>query len=119
MSTGFSDDSKLAMADPLTCDLTVLSRDQRKRHSELTRFVLGKRNAVIELGNGYQLRFKNEGDIFLKIAEWVVLERACCPFLSFSLEIEGNEQPVRLSLKGPDGTKQILQAVLEEAGGTL
>src|SRR5215831_11089270 len=117
MPTGSCNDIKPAIVDPVACDLTVLSQDQRKRHGELTRLVLSKRDSVKELENGYQLMFKNETDILLKIAEWMALERACCPFFSFSLEVEGNEMPVRLSLEGPDGTKQILQAALEEVVG--
>src|SRR5215467_8903509 len=109
-----SDGEDSALVEPLSCDLTVLSRDQRRRHSELTLFVLGKHLVINDLPNGYQFDFKNEPDTFLKIAEWIPLEKACCPFFSFSIEVEGRDDPVRLSVKGPPGSREIMRSALAE-----
>ena len=47
------------------------------------------------------------------ISEWVVLERLCCPFLSISLETDRDNNPIRVTIIGPSGTKQLLKAVIE------
>lgn len=41
--------------------------------------------------------------------EWLAMERRCCPFLTFHLEI--SERPGhRLTITGPDGTAEFIQA---------
>ncbi len=98
------------MVEPLSCDLSALSPAQRKRHSELIRYVLSEPLSLKELAEGYEFSFKKEAEVFLKIAEWVVLERVCCPFLSFSLAIDRGNGPIRLGITGPAGTKDVLKA---------
>ncbi len=98
------------MVEPLSCDLSALSLAQRKRHGELVRYVLSESLGVKELAEGYEFSFKKEAEVFLKIAEWVVLERVCCPFLSFSLALDQGDGPIRLGVTGPAGTKDVLKA---------
>ncbi len=99
----------------LSCNLSALSETQRKRHSQLAHFVLSKHSDVKDLVDGYRLEFLSSPDTFLMIAEWVVLERLCCPFISFSLEIDPENQPIRVTLTGPMGTKEVLKASIESA----
>jgi hypothetical protein len=42
-----------------------------------------------------------------EVSEWISLERLCCPFLMFQLE--GASEVSRLTMRGPDGVKAILQ----------
>ena len=98
------------MVEPLSCDFSALSLAQRKRHSELLRYVLSEPLRVKELAKGYEFSFKAEAEAFLKIAEWVVLERVCCSFLSFSLAFDQGDGPIRLGITGPAGTKDVLKA---------
>jgi hypothetical protein len=45
-------------------------------------------------------------------AEWLAMERLCCPFLTFHLEI--SERPgYRLTITGPEGTAEFIQAEFE------
>jgi len=98
------------MVEPLSCDLSALSPAQRKRHNELLRYVLTEPLSLKELAEGYEFSFKMEAEVFLKIAEWAVLERVCCPFLSFSLALDPGDGPIRLEITGPPGTKDVLKA---------
>jgi len=41
-----------------------------------------------ELPNGYSFRLPNDIETIKGIAEWVNLERLCCPFFSFDLVSE-------------------------------
>ncbi len=110
MTTGHHNSSELRMVEPLLCDLSALSPAQRKRHSELIHYVLSEPLSLKELAEGYEFSFKKEAEVFLKIAEWVVLERVCCPFLSFSLALDQGDGPIRLGITGPAGTKDVLKA---------
>jgi hypothetical protein len=50
--------------------------------------------------------------MIVKAAEFMALERLCCPFLNFVLEIEPDQGPLWLKLTGPEGVKQVLQTEL-------
>lgn len=70
-------------------------------------------NAVIEikeLPDGFAFRFPSGPPIIVNLAEWITLERQCCAFLGFVLEIEPDQGPVWLSLTGGTGVKEFLQA---------
>jgi hypothetical protein len=45
------------------------------------------------------------------VAEWITLERLCCPFLSFQLSVTSDQDDYSLALTGPKGVKAL---VLEE-----
>jgi hypothetical protein len=42
-----------------------------------------------ELRDGYRCRVAEQSISLTDIAEWVRLERACCPFLVFAIDIVG------------------------------
>jgi hypothetical protein len=92
-----------------------LTETQKRRRSQLAQFILAKHGEVDELVDGYRFEFPSGPDTFLKISEWVLLERLCCPFISFSLEIDPEDRPIRVTLTGQTGTKQFLKAELEAA----
>ncbi len=97
----------------LSCDLSALSEAQRRRRNELAHFVIISHTGLRELGDGYAFEIPGNAEAFLKISEWIILERACCPFFLFSLQIDGGNTPIRVSLTGPSGTKEILKAALD------
>ena len=45
-----------------------------------------------------------------RIAEWIGLERACCPFLRFALDVEPNIGAVWLRLTGTARVKEFIGA---------
>ena len=57
---------------------------------------------------------RRSGHIDLRVvAEWLELERRCCPFLTFELRwAAGEDERARLTLTGPPGTKAFLAAEL-------
>lgn len=75
--------------------------------------------ALEELSNGYAVRFAYDAGLALELAEFMTLERRCCPFLTLAVELEASGGPMRLKLTGEDGVKPFLVAELglEEARG--
>jgi hypothetical protein len=66
---------------PIACSLTSL--ELRDREATL---LAQLRSAAIEAGEleeGYAFRLPGDGDWIRLIAELMVAERACCPFLAF------------------------------------
>lgn len=97
---------------PLACDLTAIEAVQRERHQSNTKQLLAAVQAAQELPDGYAFRFPAESDIIIKAADFIKLERLCCPFFNFVLEVEPDNGPLWLKLTGPAGVKQFLQAEL-------
>jgi hypothetical protein len=70
------------------------------------------------LSDGAQLRFTVETETLSVLSTFIDLERRCCAFLRFELTVEPGGGPVWLTLTGPPGTREFLQAELE-GGQTL
>jgi hypothetical protein len=88
---------------PIACCLT--SAELRERGAAL----LG--SAVIEiqeLPDGYAFRVPGNGKWIEIIAEMIVAERECCPFLTFELVAQPNMGPVIVRVTGPAGGKEFL-----------
>ena len=67
-----------------------------------------------ELWDGYQFRFDSEPNVIRRLAEFVALEKLCCPFLSFAIEIEAEGGALWLRLTGREGVKAFIR---EEISG--
>ena len=95
---------------PIACCLT--SAQLRERVATL---LAQFRSAVIEteeLRDGYAFRVPGNGTWIATIAEMIVAERECCPFLTFELVAQPNMGPVIVRVTGPAGGKEILKAIL-------
>jgi len=95
---------------PVACSLTTVELRDREA-TLLAQF----RSAVIEteeLQEGYAFRLSGDGEWIGLIAELMVAERECCPFLSFELAVLPNKGPVIVRVTGPAGTKEFLRTLL-------
>ena len=91
-------------------DVGAFGLEQRRRYERLLDAVLGNVLEVRELPNGYALRYPSDAPTIVTIAEWVTMERLCCPFLDFELHVEPESGPLWLKLSGGAGVKALLEA---------
>jgi hypothetical protein len=95
---------------PIACSLTTV--ELRDREAMLfARF----RSAVIEtqdLQEGYAFRLPGDGEWIKIIAELIVAERECCPFLAFEVAALPNMGPLIVRVIGPAGAKEFLRTLL-------
>lgn len=103
-------EKSLTSESPLFCDLSALDTAQRERHQANTRQLFGSVQQIEELLDGYAFTWPAEAGTILHAAEFITLERLCCPFFDFALEIKGKGGPLRLKLTGREGVKQFIQA---------
>ena len=96
----------------LVCDLTAMNTEQRKRYQAVLEHLHKTVQGVEEIENGYAFQHDTDASTLLLLAEFISLERLCCPFLDFALVVERERGPVRLRLTGPEGVKQFLRAEL-------
>jgi hypothetical protein len=66
------------------------------------------------LPDGYAFELRNDSDVLLRAAEFISLERLCCPFFRFELQVERDGGSVWLSLTGRDGVKPFIMAEIGE-----
>jgi hypothetical protein len=102
---------------PVACCLT--SAELREREATL---LAQFRSAVVgteELRDGYAFRVPGDGKWIGLIAELIVAERECCPFLAFEVAALPNMGPVIVRVIGPAGTKEFLRTVLCKADASI
>lgn len=97
---------------PLACRPHALDKAERQRQHELLESVHALRVETRELPDGFAFRLPAGAQVFRDAAEWVGLERRCCPFLEFALEWR-RDDTVWVHLTGGPGVKDFLRAELD------
>jgi hypothetical protein len=92
------------------CDMTAIEPEQRSAHLATIEKLFGAVESLRELPNGYSFRLPNESEVLLAAAEFISLERLCCPFFGFGLEVEQEGGAIWLSLTGGEGVKPFILA---------
>jgi hypothetical protein len=100
---------------PIVCDPNAISAEQSERWMVVGKQMYQSIQEVRELSNGYAFRLPSDAAMLMIIAEDLTIERLCCPFLLFTLEIAPAGGPIWLSFTGGEGTKQFMRFSLEEA----
>lgn len=94
---------------PVACDLHVFDPVSRARHRALLSDVVKARHVgVHDLPDGIELVYPVDRGLVAALATWIVDERRCCPFLTFELEVGPGDPRLRLRLRGPEGTRELL-----------
>jgi len=99
---------RIELESGVACDLTVLDPNQRERHEDLLQGLFGGVRVTREIIDGFSFEFSDSPGLLVRIAEWMTLERLCCPFLRFRLEVIPPLGEMRLSIAGPSGTKELM-----------
>jgi len=92
---------------PLACNIKAISAEQRPRYTALVKQLRATVQSRKDLPNGYAYELDTKHITLPEIAEWITMERLCCPFLAFQLDVHQNGG-TRLSMTGPNGTKAVL-----------
>ena len=100
----------MSSAIPIACDLGALDSGERERRRSLAGRLVACVEEVRELQNGYGLRLRNDAVALVEAAEFISLERRCCRFFEFHLDVEPGGGPIWLRLTGPEGVKEFLEA---------
>jgi hypothetical protein len=96
----------------LACDLGALDSAQRARYNALRADLAARRLDAREVADGYVFLYPGEPDVITHLAEFVTLERRCCPFFDFALEVSAGASQVRLKIGGSPEVKEFLRSQL-------
>jgi hypothetical protein len=101
-------------AAPWACDMAALTVAERVQRQTLADQLAAVTEEVHEVAGGYAFRY--QAALLPVIAAFVALERRCCPFLRFTLDVEPADGPLWLSITGPEGVTDLIPAALGLAG---
>ena len=96
----------------LACDFGAMDAGQRERYRALRRRLSEDFMEAREMEDGYAFRHSSEAEVLVALAEYVSLERLCCPFFDFTIEVGRDAGEVWLGMTGPEGVKGILEAAM-------
>lgn len=95
---------------PFACDMTAIPADRRGAHLSTIDTLFRSIERLRELPDGYTFRLPNDPEVLMTAAKFIALERLCCPFFGFSLQIESEGGAVWLALTGGEGVKPFIMA---------
>lgn len=95
---------------PIACDMTAIAPEQRPQHMATIKRLFSLVEKMRELPDGYSFKLPNDSEVVLMAAEFISLERLCCPFFDFAIDIEREGGPFWLSLTGRQGVKPFIMA---------
>ena len=107
-----TNDGCCSSESPLACDLDAISAGDRPRYNELRKILAASAAGKRELADGIAVQISTERMPLVQLAEWISLERKCCPFFEFKIEVAPASGPVWLSLTGRPGVKEFLAQTL-------
>ena len=90
--------------------MSAIAINERAGHLAKTDKLFRVVQEIRELPNGYSFKLPNDSDLLLTAAGFISLERLCCPFFDFNLEVESKGGALWLSLTGRDGVKPFIMA---------
>jgi hypothetical protein len=92
---------------PIACNLSRLNESQRRREQELLRKFRAQWVREAETDDGVWLSLPAAPAELADLGELLGLERLCCPFLKFQLEVT-REEHCRLYISGPPGARDFV-----------
>lgn len=111
-----TNDPRTFKESPIACDMSAIEPGLRAGHVATGNRVFRAAQEFRETADGYAFRLTGDSETLSKAVEFIALERLCCPFLGFALEVEPEGGPVWLRLSGRDGVKAFIR---EEVGELL
>ncbi len=99
-----------AAAPLLACNPKAIGAGERPRYRDLVKRLRAAVRGRVEISNGYAFKLDSKAMTLPEAAEWIGMERLCCPFLTLQLSASGNEAGWLLTLTGPAGVKQLIAA---------
>lgn len=99
---------------PIACDASALTPDEREHWvQDIAPNLYRQVQEIRELPDGWAWRLPSTPEVLFLLAEEMNVERLCCPFVTYTLEIEPNQRPFWLRMTGGEGVKTFLQMAFE------
>jgi hypothetical protein len=90
---------------PIAC---TLSTDARAARTSAIDHLFQQAVHIQDLDDGYALAFPADDEWARTLFDFIVAERACCAFFTFTLTFPAPHDAIWLSLRGANGVKEML-----------
>ncbi len=100
----------LTVAVLIACQLGVFSAEERRRYEMVRAQIHADITRIVEVENGYVFHLPDDDATLTTLAEWIALERRCCPFFEFTVSVGGSEPSILVALTGSPEVKQFLES---------
>lgn len=94
------------MNRPVACQLT--DAELRGRRDSLLATMRAMARSARRNADELTMPFESDASLG-PVLDFVAAERTCCPFLTVRLETGPRDQPTRLTIAGPPGTRSFLE----------
>ena len=91
---------------PIACDMSALSAAERERYTALRNKLLAAIRNVASTATAFRLTL-NDSISVTDAAEWMTLERRCCPFLDLGIELD-RQGSMRVTIGGDENIMAFL-----------
>jgi hypothetical protein len=100
----------------IACDTSALTQDEMQHWmNDIVPQVYKAVQEIQELPDGYAFRLPARPEILMLVAEDLNMERQCCPFVRYTLDIEPNRGPFWLRMTGSEEVKAFMRIMFESA----
>lgn len=99
-----------AASSRFACDMSALSPAQRAQHVRLARSVFGAVGSIESAPDAYRFILAADVGLLPVLAEFITLERLCCPFFDFTVEVPSGDGSLVLQVGGPAGVQPFVRA---------
>jgi hypothetical protein len=97
------------------CYLRALTSAEREEQVDVASRLLKSLLETRELADGYAFELDSRRISFTEVARWIDLERRCCPFFDFYLELRRHNGPITVRLTGREGVKAFIRTEFPSA----
>jgi hypothetical protein len=104
------------MTSPIACRMDALDTGERARRTEALSLLRARLSKQWQTEEGLAFRWV-QGEVLPLVAELVSLERRCCPFIEFRIEVHAEGGAIELHLGGREGVRDFLVATFGAGQG--
>jgi hypothetical protein len=95
---------------PIACDPTAIPPKDRARRAAVSRRLFrGAVRTDVRVDDQEGWHFEIAASAYADLADWVALERLCCPFLRFRIDVAPPPAKLTFTMTGPIGTIAFLE----------
>lgn len=100
--------------EAIACRLCAFSENDRREYDTLRSQIAESVVGVGETTTHTIFQLKDRTRCLSILAAWMEMERRCCPFLSFNVEIPAEGDELWLGLSGPTGTREFVRMTFQD-----
>lgn len=98
----------------VACDLSVLTADEVKEVTSISRIIFSETQKVVETQKGFTFFFsKPTIELVNQIQRFVTLDSLCCPFMEHTVTVEPHWKNTLLKLQGDEKVRFFLKEELK------